>query len=101
MTKNKLTAKQDVQGATDLSAFIAGAETPKRSSTPSKPSDKKLKKVLSKRGGGRPAEIQGEPRSAVVNVKFTPSEKQTLEKKARGVPLSSYVRTLLKEQKVI
>lgn len=101
MSKDKLTAKQDVQGATDLSAFIAGAETPKRSA-PITPKEKAEAPTVPKaKRGGRPAEVQGEPRNAVVNVKFTPSEKKALEKKAKGVPLSSYVRTLLKDQNII
>jgi hypothetical protein len=50
---------------------------------------------------GRPAEVEGQPRSSSVNVKLTALEKAALEAKAAGVPLSSYIRSVLMEAGVI
>ena len=94
MSKDKLTPKQTIQGDTDLSAFIKGAETPYASEA-QKPTTNSATKA------GRPAEVKGEPRKAVVNVKFTEKEKRAIEKQAHGVPLSSYVRTILKDHGII
>jgi len=44
---------------------------------------------------GRTAEVEGQPRKSSVNVKLTESEKSKLEAKAAGVPLSSYIRSVL------
>jgi hypothetical protein len=50
---------------------------------------------------GRPREVEGQPRSSSVNVKLTALEKAELDSKAAGVPLSSYIRSVLMEAGVI
>ena len=90
---DKLNPKQDIQGGADLTAFIQGAETPKPQKDTSTQQQKRRKQ-----GAGRPSDVSGEPRSAAVVVKFTVKEKQALEAQAQGKPLSSFVRTLLKDQ---
>ncbi len=97
MNKDRLTAKQTIQGETDLSAFIKGAEAP----YVGEPHERAEKPTWSVTRAGRPAEVAGEPRKAVVNVKFTEKEKRALTKQAHGVPLSSYVRTILKNHDII
>ena len=90
---DKLNPKQDIRGGADLTVFIQGAETPKpqKESVPQQPKRRK-------QGAGRPSDVSGEPRSAAVVVKFTVKEKEALEAQAQGKPLSSFVRSLLKDQ---
>lgn len=105
MTNKKMTANQRTSGALSLDEFIAGAdpvsEPKKATSGPRKGQGRGTTPKKAQKPLGRPSEVKGAPRKAVVNIKFTEEEKQTLEKLASGVPLSTFVRSLLKDQGVI
>lgn len=86
----KMSGKQTVDGALSLDEFITGADTVRTEEQP----------VSTTEPAGRvgaPRKPKSEARSKVVQITLTASELGDLKRKANGVPLSVYVRSVLKD----